>query len=284
MKGRLFTLIVLAVSLLVILSHFVLFQVKYPTQIGTVTTDIVILGIVVVMLFETHHLSRIWRHPFVWINAGILLFFVGSLSELLGEFFIKPSFIRYSVESGTKMFAFGVLAWGFFQWGKEKIETTRRIEKLKQIDGLTDLPGRSSFHRELERRERIAQRYMDLFSLIYLNIDNFKKYNETKGESAGDAILKKVASFLSRNVRSGDLVFRYGGDEFMVLVPSTGKEIGERIAQRLKSSIEDELKDEGITVSLAVAFYEPGKNIIKNLEEAMHRAKTGGKNRICLAD
>jgi len=203
------TIALLSVFFIFILLHFALFQVKYPTEIGTVTTDIVVIGIIVIMLFEAHQLSKTWRHPFIWISVGIFFFFVGSLSELLGEFFIKPSFLKYSVENGSKMFAFGVLAWGIFQWGKEKIETTRRVEKMKELDGLTGLPGRSSFNRELERRERIAQRYNENFSLIYLNIDNFRRYNEIKGEAAGDNVLKKIATILSRNLRNGDLIFRY---------------------------------------------------------------------------
>lgn len=160
---KFFTLIFLGVSLLTVLLHFILFQVKHPSEIGVVTTDIVVLGIITTMLLETHHLSRIWRYPFVWINVGILLFFVGSLLEFLGEFFIEPSFIRYSVENGSKMFSFGILAWGFFQWGKEKVEAKKEVEKMRNIDGLTGLPNRSNFFRELRRHQKIAQRYKDFF-------------------------------------------------------------------------------------------------------------------------
>ncbi|MEA1964662.1 MAG: GGDEF domain-containing protein [Candidatus Aerophobetes bacterium] len=281
---KFFTFLIFGISTLVILLHFAFFQIRHPAQIGAVTTDIVILAIIVVMLFETSHLSRVWRHPFIWINIGILLFFVGSLSELLGGFFVKPNFTKYTIENGSKIFAFGILAWGFFQWGKEKIETGRRVEKLKEIDGLTDLPNRSSFHRELKRYEKMGQKYMDRFSLTYLNIDNFKKYNEDKGESAGDALLQKMAHLLSQNVRSGDLLFRYGPDEFVILIPMVGKEIGERIPHRIRALVENEFKDENVTVSVAAAFYEPGKNIIKQLQETMQKAKATGKNRVCLAD
>jgi len=280
---RFFTLVVLGLSLLVILSHFALFQVKYPAEIGRVTADIIVLGIIVIMLFETHHLSRTWEHPFIWINLGILLFFVGSLFELLGEFFIKPGFIKYLVESGSRIFAFGVLAWGFFQWGKEKIEASRKEEKMKKIDGLTGLPDRPSFHHELERFERMAKRYGDFFSLIYLNIDNFKSYNEEKGVTSGDAVLKKLASLLTKNLRTGDLVFRFGGDEFMILIPMVREELATRIAHRIRAMVENELKSDGITVSVAVATYQEGQDILKKLEEAMQKAKKEGKNRVCLA-
>jgi len=82
--------------------------------------------------------------------ACLTLFFVGCLSELLGEFFVGPSFIRYIVEKGAKICAFGVLAWGFFQRGKERIETGEKFEKLKSLDSLTQLPDRLSFRQRFE--------------------------------------------------------------------------------------------------------------------------------------
>lgn len=281
---KFFVFIVLGISFILILSHFTLFQVRHPTEIGTIMTDIVILVIITVMLFETHHLSKSWRCPFAWINVGIFLFFIGSLSEFLGEFFIKPSFLKYAVENGFKIFSFGILAWGFFQWGKERLETRQKMEKLKQIDGLTNLPTRSSFHQKLRRYERIAQRYMDPFSVIYLNIDNFREYNQNRGENAGDVALKKVAALLCQNVRKEDLVFRYGGDEFMILIPVLRKENGEQIADKLKVAVENEFKNEGLTVSVAVIFYELKRNVLQELKETMHSAKAAGKNRVCLAE
>lgn len=281
---RYFTFFILGISLIAVLLHFIFFQVRYPAQIGAVITDIVILAIIVSILFETYHLSRLWRGPFIWINVGIFFFFMGFLLELLGEFFVKPGFMRYSIENGPKLLAFGILAWGFFQWGKEKFEVSRKVETLKEIDGPTGLPNRSSFNQELERRERIARRYGELFSLIYLNIDNFRRYNEDAGEILGDALLKKMAELISQNVRGGDISFRYGGDEFMALLPGVKGEISEKIASRLRAKVEDEFKKEGITTSLAVASYEQDKNIIKRLEEAMLMAKTAGKNRVYKAD
>ncbi|RLE06735.1 hypothetical protein DRJ00_09250, partial [Candidatus Aerophobetes bacterium] len=280
---RFFTFILVVISLLVILLHFVLFQAKYPAQIGTATTDIVILGIVFTVLFETYHLNKVWSGPFIWINTGILLFFIGSLSELLGEFFIRPSFIRYSAENGAKICAFGALAWGFSQWGKERFEAEKRFERLKKLDSLTGLPDRSSFRQRFELFEKIARRYRDLFSLIYLNIDNFKRYNQDKGEDAGDAVLKRMANLLSKETRGEDFIIRYGGDEFMILVPMMtrvkAKERSKKMAERIRTLVESEFKSEGITISVATALYdEPGKNIFKGLDEAMQRAKASGKN------
>jgi len=120
------------------------------------------------------------------------------------------------------------------------------------------------------------------------NIDNFKRYNQDKGEDAGDAVLKRMANLLSKEMRGEDFIFRYGGDEFMILVPMmtrTGaKEKIKAMAERIRAVVEDKFKSEDITISVATVLYdEPGKNIFKGLDEAMQRAKTSGKNRVCIA-
>lgn len=179
-----------------------------------------------------------------------------------------------------------VVAWGFFHWNRKKMGDNKKVKRVEGIDNMTNLPDRSSFLKELQIRERIAQaqKYGDFFSLIYLNIDNFRSYNQKKGKDAEEALLQRMAHLLLQNVRGGDLVFRYGWDEFMVLIPGLGKEVSARIAIRLKALVENEFINEGITVSGAVISYEPGKNTLKKIEETMFMAKTAGKNRVYTAE
>lgn len=285
---RYLTFIVLGISLFVIFFHFALFQIKHPAEIGIVITDIVILAIILVILLQTHHLSKLWRGPFIWINVGILLFFAGFLFELLSEFFIKPTFIQYSIENGLKLIAFGVLAWGFIQWGKEKIEASGKLEKIRKLDNLTSLLDKSAFHRELERFERMAKRYLEYFSLICFSVDDFVEYNEDKGKVAGDNTLQKIARLLSSSVREGDNIFRYSESEFIILTPlvgiTQGAKITEKIAKRLKTFVEDGLQSENITVSVVTVFYEEEKNTLERIEEGMQKVKSMGKNSIYLAN
>lgn len=273
-------LLMLIIPIAVILLHFIIFQIKYPLKIGVITTDIVIVAIALIMLFETQHLSRIWGFPFTWINLGVFLFFLGVLLEILGEFFVRFSFIKYSIENSCKILSFGILIWGFFQWAKEKVNVQMKVKKLRNLDNLTQLYNRQYFDKEFKRQEEIASRYHEHFSLFYLNIDNFKTYNEKRGTALGDKLLSKLAKLLSDNMRREDYLFRYGGDEFMILLPLQGKEQAIILAQRIRRLIKEKFRDEGITVSMVVAQYEKGRPIIKEMEEEMHKIKLTGKDKI----
>jgi len=211
---------------------------------------------------------------------------VGFLFELLSEFFIKPNFVQYSIENGSKLLAFGVLAWGFIQWGKEKIETSGRLKKVKKLDSLTNLLDKSTFHRELERFERMAQRYVEHFSLICFSVDNFKRYSEDRGKIAGDDLLNKIAHLLFSSVREGDNIFRYGESKFIVLTPmigvTQGAAVTEKIANRHKTFVEDGLQSENMTVSVVSVFYEAEKNTLERIEEGIQKVIDMNKNSVYL--
>jgi len=273
-------LLILIIPIAVILLHFIIFQIKYPLKIGVITTDIVIVAIALIMLFETQHLSRTWGFPFTWINVGVFLFFLGVLLEILGEFFVRFSFIKYSIENSCKILSFGILIWGFFQWAKEKINVQMKVKKLSNLDSLTQLYNRQYFDKEFKRQEEIASRYPEPFSLFYLNIDNFKRYNEKNGTVLGDKLLCILAKLLTQNMRREDYLFRYGGDEFMILLPLQGKEQAIILAQRIRRLIKEKFRGEGITVSVVVAQYEKERPIIKEMEEEMRKIKISGKDKI----
>jgi diguanylate cyclase (GGDEF)-like protein len=157
-----------------------------------------------------------------------------------------------------------------------------------QGDLLTGLPNRAQF---LERLKRVIQ-YVNYnptfrFAIMFVDLDGFKPINDRLGHKAGDVVLRQVARIFQSCLRQGDVVGRYGGDEFIFLLhqvnhPAEVTEVAERILARLQAPID---VGEPVTVgaSIGIAFHtnmnETGEEMIRDADQAMYRAKAGGKNR-----
>src|SRR5688572_18701649 len=121
---------------------------------------------------------------------------------------------------------------------KELVETNRRLELLSITDGLTKLHNHRFFQDELARAFEESHRYQRPLSLAMIDIDFFKKVNDTYGHAVGDDVLKRVAEIYRESVRSTDLVARYGGEEFAVMMPETDLEDAMTFAEKIRSIIE----------------------------------------------
>ncbi|MBU0943073.1 MAG: GGDEF domain-containing protein [Proteobacteria bacterium] len=123
--------------------------------------------------------------------------------------------------------------------------------------------------------------YGKSFSIIMLDIDDFKKYNDTYGHSAGDKMLTSVAQVLIEDIRNADAIARYGGEEFLVMLPETTLEAALVTAERVRRGVAEQ---SSVTISLGVASYHKEmvkkEDLINNADEALYRAKKGGKNRV----
>jgi diguanylate cyclase (GGDEF)-like protein len=167
----------------------------------------------------------------------------------------------------------------------------KKIKKLAEhaiTDDSMQVYDKSLFFLDLEEEAERAKRYGSAFSIIILDIDNFKNLNDTYGHMIGDSVLQSIADTLKRNVRRTDTVYRYGGDEFVVLLPETGKESAGSIAEKTKKFLED-IRINGANVrlnlSMGVATYEDnnyraGKEVFHDADMALYRAKESGKNKI----
>ncbi len=173
------------------------------------------------------------------------------------------------------------------------------------IDGLTKVYSRGHFDvhlfQEISRARRFLQREENrlkpdsetnkFVSLVMVDIDHFKKFNDTYGHQTGDKVLKSVAYALHQCVRTMDVVARYGGEEFALIFPETRKSDALNIAERLRSSVEkipidQETGDSSkITISLGVATFpgdaEDMRGLISSADKALYRAKGSGRNRVC---
>jgi diguanylate cyclase (GGDEF)-like protein len=167
------------------------------------------------------------------------------------------------------------------------------VQKLSITDGLTRLFNRRYFSRNIENEVSRAARYDSSVCLLMVDIDNFKHYNDTNGHPAGDYVLSELADIMKTVVRETDIVTRYGGEEFAIILPETDKEGAARLAERLRRRVQDEpfkleeTQPEGqLTISIGVACApddaETVSDFIDRADEMLYKAKNGGRNRVCV--
>jgi diguanylate cyclase (GGDEF)-like protein len=176
---------------------------------------------------------------------------------------------------------------------EELRENEKRYRELSITDSLTKLYNSRHFFKQLKQEVERAERYHQPLSLILLDIDNFKGYNDTYGHMEGDRVLAALAEVIRKNLRSSDPGFRYGGEEFTVLLPQTDRESAFSAAERLRESFADTVLsplpgvDVHMTVSIGAGQFLPGENedaFVKRVDAGMYKAKQSGKNRVLFAE
>lgn len=167
----------------------------------------------------------------------------------------------------------------------------KELEELSITDGLTNVFNRRYFIERLRQEMKRVSRYGPPASLLMIDIDHFKKVNDAYGHQAGDAVLAGVAGILSRNVRETDVIGRYGGEEFAVMLPATDVAGTQVLAERLRTIIAGSVHGYGgerltVTVSIGVSTWQPAvkddfEELIRLADAALYRAKEQGRNRVC---
>lgn len=169
----------------------------------------------------------------------------------------------------------------------QNIASLNEVKQQADTDGLTGLYNRRYFNEKLEELVNRAKEDGSPLSLIMIDVDNFKKYNDTYGHPAGDELLKTIAAVISDTVREGDIVTRYGGEEFAVILNLTSKETALQIAERIRiavANIPQGVMESFVTVSLGVgnipehAMDRAG--LIEFADQSLYHSKQSGKNRV----
>jgi diguanylate cyclase (GGDEF)-like protein len=163
--------------------------------------------------------------------------------------------------------------------------------QMAYTDPLTQTHNRTAFNDTLMREMKRANRCEQHLSMIFVDVDHFKAINDEHGHDCGDLALASVASWVKDSVRGSDIVFRYGGEEFVILLIDTNQEEAAIIAERVRSGIESHTLAYGmavlnITASLGVSSLQGNddtESFIKRADAAMYKAKQSGRNQVCLS-
>ena len=165
-----------------------------------------------------------------------------------------------------------------------------RLEALAMLDGLTGLKNFRALQEHLHREWERTQRYQSDLSLLLLDVDCFKAYNDAFGHLAGNRVLQHLADALSTAARDPDFVARYGGEEFAILLPNTDEAGAFAMAQRFQSALSNVAwPNRPVTVSIGLASWTPTVNgasadalrLFENADKALYLAKQSGRNTIC---
>jgi diguanylate cyclase (GGDEF)-like protein/putative nucleotidyltransferase with HDIG domain len=170
----------------------------------------------------------------------------------------------------------------------ENAQLYAQAKERANIDELTGLFNHRHFHQRLDEEIARSSRFGDVFSLLIIDLDFFKSYNDINGHLYGDNILKRVGSVIKNNCRTMDVSARYGGDEFAVILPETSIDLAQKAAEHLRSSMESDINYKGMTVtcSIGVASWPTDgvmkEDLIHSADSALYLAKSMGRNRICM--
>ncbi|MET3600560.1 diguanylate cyclase [Martelella mangrovi] len=172
---------------------------------------------------------------------------------------------------------------------KQIIQQEDKLAAAARADGLTGLDNRREFDRVLDTRIQTARETNQPFALLIIDVDHFKVFNDTYGHLAGDDVLRQVAQVISENARDGDRAYRYGGEEFVMIMPGLRAYEAAAIAERVRKAISEHTmvlpdgSESQLTVSIGVSVFNPQASqpdIVDLADKALYTAKTEGRNRV----
>lgn len=174
----------------------------------------------------------------------------------------------------------------------ENIFLTKKLKLEAWYDPLTGCLNRRAFNNQLEHDIAVSMRYNNPLSVIMFDIDHFKKINDTYGHFAGDIVLKEVVKLATSTIRKSDYIARFGGEEFIIVLPNTDIHNASLLAERLRKRFKDNKVKIGetiitVTSSFGVAEFKKGytkERMIQEADEMLYQAKALGRDRVCYFD
>jgi len=222
---------------------------------------------------------------FVSRERGFFISLISALSWLAVDIITTPVHLyrfAHTWNFGIKIAFFLVIAYLFSELKK----TLLREKEMARVDYLTGALNSRSFHELSARELDISRRHNRPLTLAYLDMDNFKDFNDRLGHNSGDALLKMVAENIKKNLRTSDILCRMGGDEFAILFPETAKEAADAVINRLRYMLVELTRKNSwqVTFSMGVATYLKASvsvdEMVRKADALMYAAKSAGKNTV----
>ncbi|MEO6974656.1 MAG: GGDEF domain-containing protein [Gallionella sp.] len=274
-------------------------------MISYLPVTLVILGfaILVAALVPLHQLTALLpagsiRNKWFFMYGLVLLFIAGYLGYIV-ILWGQPFKWYELIVSGTFLFG-AMFVWLTINLSLQTAVDLRRIDLLEtenDTDPLTRIYNRRYLDRRLDEEVARSKRYSLPLSVLMLDIDYFKRVNDTRGHQAGDVVLFTLAGLVKSTLREPDFVARYGGEEFLVICTNTGIDGAALVAEHLRKLVESfqiNFPDDSgrnqtihVCISIGVAGFDTSvdskKSLIQAADEALYRAKAEGRNRVIVA-
>lgn len=272
----------------------------YATSPGAViewsnfVSELLVCALVIVWIFIITPASAA-RKTYLLLLTGFFALYAASFQDLLDEVY-RTEVIGRLVEDIGYPLGMSVIAVGLVMWVYEHERNYRRLQSQKRdleyltvTDELTGLYNSRHFTTALEQEIERAERYGRVLSLVFIDIDNFKQFNDSHGHLAGNHVLQVCSRIITDALRESDSSYRFGGEEFTVILPETRSQEAAAVAERIRHTFEEHpFKPEGqepifVALSAGVAELQPNEHattLIERADSAMYEAKMRGKNQI----
>lgn len=233
---------------------------------------------------------KLERRETLFAAVSLLLIFMIGMTPWLVDLYETGSFYRTEREllanltsSFLDLVVVLSLIYLFSERARLQQSRNQELQRLSITDHLTQIHNARFFHQRLEKEVERAGRQREIFSLLFFDIDGFKRYNDAYGHTAGDAILKEAGRIISEMIREGvDCGARYGGDEFSIILIDTDLDAAMEIGERIRIAFHQ--SQLGVSsLSMGAAVFKRGDSpdrLLKRADEAMYRAKRKGGNRV----
>ena len=243
---------------------------------------------------KTHYEPDLAQEREFWTDE--VFFKKGFRSLVRSPLFSKGRVIGSFVIASRKVHAFGPEDLDFIEQvcnqlslALENSQLYAQTQEKVITDALTGLYNHRHFHERLEEEIARSSRHDSPFSLAILDLDFFKFYNDACGHLAGDEVLRQVAQAIKGAIRRSDIAFRYGGEEFALILPKTDIHQSYEVTERIRKVVESQMRAKGwhLTLSAGVATWPDGvttkEDLIQAADAALYNAKRAGRNRVCLS-
>lgn len=260
---------------------------KLIALVALIISYLVVISLLTTVIPDTH---EIWNAFVILTIISAIIFHlpgaaIGTVVSIAVGVWYAPTTTDTFIQYGLLALASVIIGW----YANQQEVQEERLGRLLMIDRLTGLRNYSYFIDRLEEERKRSDRFGSRVSLIMIDLDHFKPFNDKYGHEQGNELLKYMAGIFKAQVRGVDIVCRYGGEEFAVLLPNTGHAASYEIAERIRATVEESEmasveNGDTRTVSIGVATYpndaDDDLQLIDRADEALHKAKEAGRNKV----